>query len=937
MTTLSSLPPHLLATKLSVPPERPQRVIRPRLLERLEAGLRGMRRVTLIAAPAGFGKTTLLSTWRAIAVGRGLPFGWVSLDSSDNDPLLFWSYFLAALDMAESGVGAPALAMLQSSQPPNIEHILKNTLNALIARSVEYPERQMALVLEDYHVITEPAIHMALTWLIERLPATLHLIMATRADPALPLARLRASGDLTELHADDLRFTPDEITAFFNQTMGLALTAADLAALEARTEGWVAGLQLAALALQSHSDRAGFIHTFTGTNRYVVDYLATEVLEHQPAHVQTFLLHTAILDRLCDPLCDAVLGRPAQTDSGSSPSGDTSSQNQLEALERANLFVVPLDDDRHWYRYHHLFADVLRQRLARSMPAAQVTALHERASIWYGDNGLIAEAVQHALFMPDGVRAAQLIERHGLGIIVSGQTQTALGWLNRLPEALRRGRPYLGILHALALLFTSDLEGAEARLQAAESCIGPDSPPADVRFTQGNAAAIRANIALYTGDLAAGAAYGEQVLALLPESEVIARTTARLHVARGSRVTGDVRLTSERRALAAVGPIRASGNLLATLSAIVNVARLQTLQGRLRAASATYQELVLLAGGPDKIRSLHGGLPYFVGLGELYYEWNELDEAGEFLSQAMASGLGTKTIDAEYVVLGHLALARLQQAQGESALAHQTLAACADLARRRGFVSHLVTRAPAVQAQWALSAGDLPAAIVWAEASGLTADDELHFTREAEYLILARIGLARASQAGRLDLLTSALHLLDRLMADATAKARGASVLEILIVRSLAVAAQGNQPGALAALGQALAQAAPEGYVRRFIDEGPALWALLQAIDAESVASAPGYVPHLLTAIAAESGISNQAAPAHAMAPASNAGLVEPLTAREIEVLRLIAAGQSNAQIAQTLVIALSTVKTHTNTIYGKLAVTSRTQAIARAHELNLL
>ncbi|HUS14000.1 MAG TPA: helix-turn-helix transcriptional regulator, partial [Chloroflexia bacterium] len=720
----------------------------------------------------GFGKTTLLSAWQATAAASGVPFGWVSLDAGDNDPLLFWSYFLAALDMAAPGAGLPALASLQGTQPPPIEGVLTGVLNAYSARSVEHRDSHVALVLEDYHVITAPAIHAALAWLLDRLPAGLHLIIATRADPPLPLARLRARGELIELHADDLRFTLDEVVAFLNHTMGLRLTATDLAALEARTEGWIAGLQLAALALQNHPDRAGFIHTFTGTNRYIVDYLAAEVLMHQPAPIQTFLLHTAILDRLCGPLCAAVLGSPAPVEPGTLTPSAASSQSQLEALEQANLFVVPLDDDRLWYRYHHLFADVLRQRLSRTATGAEIAALHERASVWYEANGLVAEAVHHALMLPDGLRAAQLIERHGLKIIVSGQTQTALGWLGRLPEALRRARPYPGILHALALLFTNDLEGAEARLQDTEACIGPDTGPAEARFIQGNVAAIRANMATYTGDLAACAAYGEQVLALLPESEVIARTTARTHVARRHRVTGEVTLAAEREALAAVGPIRASGNRMATITALINVARLRALQGRLRAAAATYEELVPVAGGPEELRAMHGALPYFVAWGQLHYEWNELNRAGEFLAQAMTWQPGTATADGEFVLLGYLALARLQQARGEPAQAHATLTAGADLARRRGFVAHLVTRVAALQTQLALSRGNLPAAVAWADASGLTADDELHFTREPEYLVLARIWIAQAAQRDKGDLLSQTLHLLDRLMADATTKER---------------------------------------------------------------------------------------------------------------------------------------------------------------------
>ncbi len=924
----SSLPSHLLATKLSVPPTRVQFVDRPRLFERLAAGLRG--RLVLIAAPAGFGKTTLLSAWRTTAAASRLPFGWVSLDPGDNDPLLFWSYFLAALEMAAPGVGTSALTILQSPQPPPMMDVLADVLNAFAERSLEQPHTPVALVLEDYHVITAPEIHTALAWLVERLPAGLHLVIATRADPALPLARLRARGDLTELHADDLRFTPEEVAAFLNRTMELALTTTDLAALEARTEGWIAGLQLAALALQSHPDRPGFIHTFTGTNRYIVDYLAAEVLEHQPAPVQAFLLHTAILDRLCAPLCEAVLMSAEQ---GSAALGGADVQQQLEALERANLFVVPLDTERHWYRYHHLFADVLRQRLTRVATSAEIATLHERASVWYEANGLVAEAVQHALRMPDGVRAAQLIERHGLRVIVGGQIQTVLSWLGRLPEAVRLARPFLGIPHALALLFTGDLDGAETRLKEAEGSIGPNDPPAAVRLMQGYAAGIRANIATYAGDIATCVAYGEQVLALLPETEVIARTTARLHVARRYRVTGEVTLAAEREARAAVEPLRASGNRIAAIVAVINVARLQVLQGRPRAAAATYQELVPIAGGLEELRAIYGGLPYFLGLGELHYEWNELQKAGEFLAHAVVDGPDMRTTDREHVLLGYLALARLQHVRGERDLSHHTLVAATDLARRRGFAPHLITRVAAVQAQLSLSAGNLTAAVAWAEKSGLCADDTPAFTREPEYLTLARVWIAQAGQGGQNGLLKQTLNLLDRLAADAIAKERGSSVLDILVVRAQALAAGGDRTGALTTLGQALALAAPEGHVRRFVDEGPTLWGLLRDVDPSTVAGAPGYVPLLWAAIAAEP----DAQPKLKPALSGNAGLIEPLTERELEVLRLIAAGQSNAQIAQALVIALSTVKTHTNTIFGKLAVASRTQAIARAHELRLL
>ncbi|MFN8443170.1 MAG: LuxR C-terminal-related transcriptional regulator [Caldilineaceae bacterium] len=928
---------NLLATKLFVPPARANLVARPRLFERVQAGLRD--KLTLIAAPAGFGKTTLLSAWRATTAGGTWPFAWVALDGADNDPLRFWSYLIAALDTLAPGCGVAALTLLQAPQPPPIESILTSVLNAFSASTGSKPPYELALALDDYHVITTPAIHAALAWLLDYLPPNLHMVILTRADPPLPLARLRARGAMTEIHASDLRFTPDEVATFLNQVMGLSLTAADVAALETRTEGWIAGLQLAALAMRDHHDRSSFIHSFSGSNRYIVDYLAAEVIASQPAYIQTFLLHTAILDRMCGALCDAVLERKSSDLSpvADNPSEAHSSQLLLEELERVNLFVVPLDDVRQWYRYHHLFAEVLRQRLTNGMSPDAVASLHGRASRWYERQGLVAEAVQHALTAADHERVVHLIEQHGLRIIVGGQVYTVLRWLNTLADPLIRARPMLCIIHGLALLFTNQLAAAEARVQDAEAHILDDTPTAQVQLIQGRAAAIRANIARYIGDLTGCVAFGQQVLRLLPESETIARTIALLHVARAFRVNGTVTEEVEQRANALIAPFQTANNLLGTLAAITNLARLQVMQGRLHAAAATYCEMAQIAASPDQPLLLEGPA-YYIGMAELLYEWNDLDAAERHLDQAMKQLEGRLVVDAEDVTLGYLTVARLQHARREHTAAALTLTTYSNLARRRGFVAHLVARAAAVQAQFALARGDLAAAVAWADASSLHITNDLNFPREAESLILARVWIAQANSESEQSLYQQAFDLLERLLADAKTKGRTGSVLAILIVRALAQWTQETHQEALATLANALALAAPEGYIRRFVDEGMPMLTMLHAISTGGMM--PGYLNQLLAAfpptLKAEGGtrqVSSIKQPPAGHGPA----LVEPLSLRELEVLRLIAVGKSNAEIAQTLVIALSTVKSHTNTIFGKLQVTSRTQALARAQALQLL
>jgi len=900
-----------LATKLYVPRRRAQLVSRSRLLARLAQGM--VAALTLVSAPAGFGKTTLLSHWFAQS---GTPVAWLSLERADNDPVLFLSYLIAALQRLDQSIGTTALALLQTPQPAPPESVLAVLTNDLTRRE----GGNFALVLDDYHVIEASPIHRALAYLMEHRPPQMHLILATRADPPLPLARLRAQGQLTELRAAELRFDAQEVSAFLHTVIGLDLPPADIAALEQRTEGWVAGLQLAALSLRGRADVAGFLAAFTGSHRFVLDYLSEEVLAQQDAPTLSFLLHTCILERLSGPLCDAVT---------SWQDGGTLSQLMLEALDRANLFLIPLDDERRWYRYHHLFAEALRGRLQQTQPLL-VPELHRRASAWYEQHGMVAEAVQHALTAPDVESAARLIEQHALTVAGRGQTQTVLGWLNALPDALVRVRPALCIAHAVMLmLFTQQSEAAEARLQDAERLLHADTPAEQARMIRGWAGVIRANRVRYSGDLVRTVALAQQALELLPATEVIGRTTALVYTAHAYQVSGDVGPASEHLVADTVGPAQTSGNLFSILRSRILLARLHVLQGRLPAAATVYEEAVQVIGGPEVLRVLSSGPAYCFGLGDVLREWNNLDEAERHLAHGMRLLEGTTLVDADFITLGYTTLARLQQARGQASQACAMLDAFAHLAQARQLVPQLVARVAAVRAQVELMQGNLASAMSWADASGLSADGDLSYPREQEYLTLTRVRIAQGRSDPQGPFLQEALRFLERLQVEAEAKARIGSVLEILILRALALDAHGQRADALATLERGLRLGEPAGYLRLFVDEGAPMRALLRRVYRRGIT--PEYVAALLAAFAGPYAANPQRHVAHPSA------LVEPLTARECEVLQLLDGGASNRDIAHRLVLSVGTVKKHVSNICGKLGVQSRTQAIARARALQLL
>ena len=891
----------LRVTKLHRPRPRMHLVERPALIERLQQGLECP--LTLVSAPAGFGKTTLLAQWLA---GCDLPVAWVSLEPEDNEPVHFLTYLIAALQRLDPHLGIDALSLLHTTPSAPLETALTLLTNDLLERSTG----EVVVVLEDYHMIEAEALHWGITFLLEQRLPQLHLILVTRADPPLPLARFRAQGRLLEIRAADLRFTPEEISAFMGTMLGRAVEGETLAVLEQRTEGWIAGLQLAALSLQGRTEVSPFVTAFSGSHRFVLDYLTDEVLARQSAPVQAFLLQTSILERLSGPLCHAVCGH-------------AESQVMLEALEAANLFVVALDEERQWYRYHHLFADMLRSRLAQAEPAL-VLQLHRRASAWYEDHECIPEAVQHRLQALDWEEAARLVEHHGEALALGGQFSTILRWLQALPEAVVCTHPRLCYLHALALLATSQVEAAEARLAEAERAIQGEGAAPYLRPLLGRIALLQADLALAVGDRARCIALANQALPLLPETDAF-WLIARQATVSAFMLSGDVTPATEAGIAVLIGPARAAGLVFMLLSCFTGLARLQMLQGRLHQAAVTLKQAAqLLPQRPGQPVLVSSPAYHFV-LSELLYAWNQLPAAEHALAQGMEVLRSDLQADAGVVTAGYITLARVQHAQGDFRAALLTLETWTHLARQRRYLPLVVAQGAAWQAHLQLSAGQVTAALHWAEASGLSAGDALEYPREREFLTLVRVRIAQARVGPASLALQEALGVIARLQAEAQAKGRLSSVLEILLLRALAFDALGDQVQALAALEQALRRAEPEGYIRLFVDEGAPLVALLLRAQARGIL--PDYVSSLLAAAGIQTAASSS----------QTSELPEPLTAREREVLRLLVAGASNAAMARDLVITVGTVKRHVNSIYGKLGVTSRTQAVARAHTLHLL
>ena len=899
----------VLQTKLYIPQARVADLVpRPYLIERLNEGLPG--KLTLISAPAGFGKTTLASHW----LGQlNLPAAWLTLDEDDNDLARFLTYFIAALQTIQPEVGTDVLALLQSSPLPPSHTLLTLLINDLTAIS-----EKSLLVLDDYHSLETDTIDQALTFFIEHMPPALHLVLTGRADPNLPLARLRAKGQLNELRSAELRFTPAETTQFLKQMTKLSLTAAEMDALDSRTEGWIAGLQMAALSLRQREPATvtQFIEEFSGSHRYIMDYLVDEVLQQQPAGVQSFLLYTSILDRLCGPLCEAILRGGEAPGSGQAftpppvAPGARSAQELLAYLEQTNLFITPLDDQHHWYRYHPLFADLLRHRLHQTYPQ-QVSGLHLSASQWYEQAGLTGLAVQHALAAQAFGWAATLVEQVAPAMIQRSELARLLTWLDTLPAEEVQARPLLALYYCWGLFLSGQIKQAAARLEAIEALLEADEAK-QTPEVQGHIAAMQALLVRLAGDLAATIALSRQALADLPEQDTLLRAMVTLNLAVAHYLQGEFEPASQLLT-ETITTGQTAQRMANTLSAIYLNTQLLRAQGRLQQALQLCQEELELVARCGWHNFPAVGFLY-VALGDLLRERNELTTAAEYLEKGIK--LGQAGGHPHILIIGQVWLAWLCQTQGDVTGSHEAIRAALQI-----FQQYQVSRfwplppAACYQARLWIAQGNLAAASRWAQASGLNqADRPVTYLHEVEYLTLVRLRIAQGN-------LEAAESLLLRLHQAATSAGRGGSLIEILFLQAITSAAQDRGKEALSALAQALSLAEPEGFVRIFLDEGPPMAELLRRAVVQDLHTP--YALHLLEALAEA-----------ATAPQP---LIEPLSERELEVLRRVAAGYSNKEIAQELVVEISTVKRHISNIYGKLEVESRTQAVARARELGLL
>ncbi len=860
------------------------------------------RKLLLICAPVGFGKTTLIGEWIR-QIGAGI--AWVSLDHDDNDLTRFWAYVITALQATAPDIaqdfGQEALLLLQTPKSPQYDLMMAGLINSLTALAED-----IVLILDDYHLIDAQTIHTTLTYLLDHLPPRLHILIASRADPPLPLSRLRARNQLLELRADDVRFNHAETAAFLQRAVALPLSNEDIGALEMRTEGWIAGLQLAAHSVQGRTDVGDFLAAFTGSHRYIVDYLAEEIFHQQTETVQTFLLHTSILEHLSAPLCDALSGR-------------NDGQRMLEQLERANLLLVPLDEERRWYRYHQLLATFLVTRLRRTYPE-RVAPLHLAAARWYEQQGMVIEAIDHFVAAQAWEQAADTLERVVGFLLTQGGLDMVQRWLSILPADVQR-RTFLRIARAWLAALHERFDEVEALLQTVELELPRES--AKTGQALGLVAAIRAYLASGRGDMARSIELSEQALDHLPDENVFLRGLLALNLARAYRLRGDAVAASQT--MADLHAMTQAGGDLQTMFMRL---RLLMLQGRLRQAAATCRQILrqVEVSRPDR-RADSTWKAANIAWSALLYERNELDEAEQRLHKVIAEADHNRSGVED--LIGTALLARIGQVRGRALEAQSLLRRIEAMSRNLG-IHPIEAQVRAMIARLALAHGDVAAAVEWAQNFDASLTQKPGVVHEFESLMRARIFLHQGQAQ-------AALRLLDGLQLTATASEMPRSAIEISLLQALALEAVGRRQSALEQLARALAVAEPEGYIRIFVDEGEPLWPLLNSLRqaqrrGDFAAITAPYVDELAQTLATE----HPPLAANAGYPVEQP-LVEPLTEREIDVLRAMARGCSNAEIAEELTVAVSTVRTHIKNLYGKLAVRNRVEAVNRARELNLL
>jgi LuxR family maltose regulon positive regulatory protein len=890
----------LLQTKFYIPPTRPESVPRARLIDQLNAGRR--HKLTLISAPAGFGKTTLLGEWARASSSTQRHVVWLTLDEDDNDPLRFLAYLVTAFHQADEHIGSGLLIALQTPRPAPQKELLTLLINQLGAAEVEF-----VLVLDDYHVIDNPIIHEGIAYLLDHRPTNLRLVIATRADPALPLARLRGRGQLTELRQADLRFTQQEAIEFLTRAMGVNLSADAAATLAAHTEGWIAGLQMAAVSMQHRQDTASFVQAFTGSNRHILDYLVDEVLHQQSDRIQTFLLKTSILDRMCAPLCAAVLAQDGSDDC----------QGVLDYLERANLFVIPLDDRRAWFRYHRLFADLLLKQLQQLHPN-QVQDLHRRAGAWYEGEGLIEEAIDHAIAANDFQHAVELIEGAAEETMMRSQVATFLGWMDALPAQVTCVSSRLCALHAGAMMMASrPLAEVEARLQDAED--------ADTENTAvGEIAAFRAFIAVLQGQTDQGIELANRALAYLPERDALLRSLVLDNL--GMAYTFRSNIPAAVDALEEASRVSLeSGNVMIAAGALGNLAGLHLMKGELHRAAEIYRRTLALSVDEDG-NPLPVAGKVMLGLGELERQWNNLDAAAHYLAE------GTDLVNqfaAIGAIIGYTSLAMVKQAQGEEDAANELIQKAWHAATQFDTSQMDDSLVAACEARIRIAQGDLQAASRWATERDLDAETVaaalakkgFYDLQELEYLTLARLCIAQGQAEQALAILTPLLERAERL-------GRIRRVIEILVLQARALDISGEREAAGLTLARALTLGESEGYARVFLDEGQPMATMLRRVAARGVT--PDYTSRLLASFKGPQ-------PTGTRPPGPKSPLAEPLTDREQEILRLLATHLTSTEIADELIISPNTVRYHIKNIYGKLNVHNRSAAVERAAEIGLI